>query len=1201
MKLQHLAIIFVIIMLPISMVVAYYIQSQVDTISLQTLYSNKLRTATHDAIKSFQLNTINNKYSTISDSKIRDIQASITSFYNSLGTELGATGYNEETLKEFMPAILYTMHDGYYIYSKYYNNTIDDYQYGLKPYVYYACRYKKGESTDFVVNYTLDNTITIYGIVNNEYITKSAPVINPKLISNIKVRSAEDQQIVYLEYAGVPIEKEILKEQLITVDSNNNVLKSEYEYVTYNNRKIYKDELGYFWNSNNKKEYISDASTLNFLRGNTLVGHLYSNSAIEYYAEAYEFSTWINENLKDITQEDAVDANGNKITDFAVNTAKEKIFLFDEKNDPLLSGSTFNENRISVIRKSIQSNLASAIANFGANYSYEFTMPIFTEEDWDKLVNNISVATFMQGIPIGSKYFNDYCIITNNKNKELVSKDSIYIITNDNNDGNAINTNNECHKASSIDVIDKGKQVIAAYKNVDFERQTVSVDGNEIYFYPHANSQCYECMVNIGQTYNIDDIIQGKVKQYNKNTDSYEEVNKDISRLRKIYLTALAREKYDLYKTNSYFGNIGKIDPIYPEEEKTQNITFQYTPNTWTNGDVSVTAASKVSGYILQTSLDNINWATRANNILTSNGTVYARLIDTAGNVNETNSIYISNIDKTKPVIESVNSTNVLIIQATDNLSGITGYAIKQTEETPNISEFTSCSNSPRLYTTINGIERGKTYYVWVIDAAGNISEAKKSTAQEIIASEGNITFTHSTNSWTKDNVIVTAHTNVTGYTLQTSTDGKNWANVAQRTMVQNGPVYARLVDNANQARGIATTYVEVIDKLPPIIRNVEATTNTITLNATDDASGITDYAVTETLTEPQVYTKCNATKELNISIGSKKQGKTYYIWLKDSVGNVSMPKKVTLGKVSMLTKENTTFTYTPSGWTNGNVEVTVTTTVTGFILQVSADGMNWINGNKLTYSENGIVFARLVDSDEQTTDYITDEVTNIDKASPIVIINFIRHSVSGNTITLNAKVTQKDILSGLNISKCKWALTNSNSKLGVDPRRYTGGTFSSATQNISLTMNKAGTYYMHVLSYDNAGNATEEISGPIQVIANRHIHTENCRHKHIGSEGPESNGCYTKKEIIQEVCNAEIVQYNDRCTVCWGEKYNGAKCAKGHFTINSVHGFHIQRGSKCTYLEEKIIYILGCGKDETTIECGKTEQIEGYTVTYQK
>jgi predicted PurR-regulated permease PerM len=129
MKLQHLAIIFVIIILPITMVVSSYIQTQIDTITLQTSYSAKLQTATYDAIKAFQLNTINNKYSSVSDSKISDIEATISAFYDSLASSMGASGYDEDTLKQFIPAMLYTMYDGYYIYGKYYNYSSSEYQY----------------------------------------------------------------------------------------------------------------------------------------------------------------------------------------------------------------------------------------------------------------------------------------------------------------------------------------------------------------------------------------------------------------------------------------------------------------------------------------------------------------------------------------------------------------------------------------------------------------------------------------------------------------------------------------------------------------------------------------------------------------------------------------------------------------------------------------------------------------------------------------------------------------------------------------------------------------------------------------------------------------------------------------------------------------------------------------------------------------
>ena len=82
MKIQNLAIIFLIIIIPISIVLSAYTQFQISTLSLQTLYDTKLTSATYDAIKAFQLNTANSTMSDLSNSRMRDIEASITTFKN---------------------------------------------------------------------------------------------------------------------------------------------------------------------------------------------------------------------------------------------------------------------------------------------------------------------------------------------------------------------------------------------------------------------------------------------------------------------------------------------------------------------------------------------------------------------------------------------------------------------------------------------------------------------------------------------------------------------------------------------------------------------------------------------------------------------------------------------------------------------------------------------------------------------------------------------------------------------------------------------------------------------------------------------------------------------------------------------------------------------------------------------------------------
>mgnify|MGYP006874774891 FL=1 len=82
-----------------------------------------------------------------------------------------------------------------------------------------------------------------------------------------------------------------------------------------------------------------------------------------------------------------------------------------------------------VIKHSIEKNLSVAISNFN-NYSgvtTDFQMPKLKEEDWDKIMGNISVISFLQGINIGGKVYNGYSVITNTKNEDVVMLDSIYV------------------------------------------------------------------------------------------------------------------------------------------------------------------------------------------------------------------------------------------------------------------------------------------------------------------------------------------------------------------------------------------------------------------------------------------------------------------------------------------------------------------------------------------------------------------------------------------------------------------------------------------------------------------------------------------------------------------------------------------------------------------------------------------------------
>ncbi len=117
MKLQGVTVIFSLIVIPIILVLSYFIQIQVDTIALQTSYDTKLIDATHGAMSAFEINTANESLSSVADSLRTIISASNNIFINTLATNLGMSNASKSLLEPYIPAVLYTLYEGYYIYA----------------------------------------------------------------------------------------------------------------------------------------------------------------------------------------------------------------------------------------------------------------------------------------------------------------------------------------------------------------------------------------------------------------------------------------------------------------------------------------------------------------------------------------------------------------------------------------------------------------------------------------------------------------------------------------------------------------------------------------------------------------------------------------------------------------------------------------------------------------------------------------------------------------------------------------------------------------------------------------------------------------------------------------------------------------------------------------------------------------------------
>ena len=546
MKYQYLAVVFVIIMLPISLVFSAYLGAQLQTLDLQLSYDTKLDNTTYDAIKAFQLNTVNSGTSDFLNSKIRDIEAAANSFFTSLATNFNMSGYNSEILQEYVPALVFTLYDGFYIYSPF-ENTLDadtisrlpanatytngEEVTGLKPYIYYSCRYVRGQ-IDVTITYSLDNYITIQGTDQNGKAINDAGY----LIDDVTYNASSGQ----VTYRGIEITSETPLEEFVG--------DKKYQYIKINGQKYYLDES----NSAGPRWFYLDNGKMTYLNENQNFRDENNDMAYRYYKEAAEFKNRLsNYGILNLRSSDAMSPQGTALTPvtdingdviYYFTGGDYKIFDFSDNGGTSNieeKDSNFNDHRLAVIRYVIETNLSVALANYN-NYgtgNFEFRMPKLGEEEWNRILNNVCLISFLQGLSIGGKIYNGYSVINNNKNEEVVTEESIYIV-----DDVTVpaTTNSTYHRVNHKDLT-----VTANTKgifNIDLERKSLGSDQREttLYYFPRRDLGCYTCFVaqtNINGGYdNVYDYLDSISSSANGRA------------LAKVYYTALGRERYSMYK-----------------------------------------------------------------------------------------------------------------------------------------------------------------------------------------------------------------------------------------------------------------------------------------------------------------------------------------------------------------------------------------------------------------------------------------------------------------------------------------------------------------------------------------------------------------------------------------------------------------------------------------------------------------------------
>ena len=647
MKLSNISIIFIIIVLPVILLLSYYVSLQIDTINMQSAYTTKHVEATKEAIKSFEINTVewNEAYSKKSDSKRRDVMASINTFTTSFANSVGVGGTNKENILTYIPAIAVTLHDGYYIYtpsetkqvikdengvavfldeeivksepspitgydydiadegkllyeydstkggSSYgtYNGiefTLDEnfakstYEHILKPYATYSARYKN-EDIDITVNYTLDNYITVYGTVDGEYVVKSGYLVDTS---------------VNLD------ETEILTERIAWKDndSDEEYTSGVYQYIySENNTKVYFDhtqgDKTFFVNSNGIRTNLEELTNTNYKKllvqkeddyypvyqaladcdldrdgtPDIIAGKWYKTkgvaqseiniaipiksdvSAKNYYVQSITFSNWVKNKLGSIKIEHMQNVEEQAI----YGDLNTQIFNFSDPED---EESAINIHKREVIKQTLISNLNQAITSYSRKtIEGEYVLPILSETDWDHVLRNVSIITFLQNIPIGLKYYNNYAIATSTANKDFVNPDEIYISNEE---------DNYYHLPYCSKLQGDSPQI--GYRNIDYVLKSYEDSDGTKYYYKHSsnvsnNEACYYCLVQR----ELYDPLDSSSAEYDEQD--------------KTYKVALARERYNYFKQEEqedlYLYNYGN---------EYANITGGWYPSimdTWSN------------------------------------------------------------------------------------------------------------------------------------------------------------------------------------------------------------------------------------------------------------------------------------------------------------------------------------------------------------------------------------------------------------------------------------------------------------------------------------------------------------------------------------------------------------------------------------------------------------------------------------------
>ena len=350
---------------------------------------------------------------------------------------------------------------------------------------------------------------------------------------------------------------------------------------------------------------------------------------------------------------------------------------------------------------------------------------------------------------------------------------------------------------------------------------------------------------------------------------------------------------------------------------------------------------------------------------------------------------------------------------------------------------------------------------------------------------------------WSTGSATLTLTTDVEGVTIQYRKNSEsNWTNYtsAVPSLLHGDKVYARGVKGGETV--INEKEFKIQDTIAPTvtIANTSSTTNSIsaTATATDNEAGMGSnpqytFYIKKTTEADSAYTQIGSSANTSVIKGELEQNTSYTIKVEvaDVAGNKGQAtKEITTGKIADAGEGLTNGAIIASSpvWSNGTASITLSTS-SGLTIQYQKGGISgsWTTGTNVTgLHHRDTVFARLTDGKNYGGEA---SITILDTVAPQASTINLSATSTTTAGSVTATVTLKDNESGVNATASKWVYNTNSGNIGINESSY-NNTFSSNGQTIQLKATTAGTYYLHVLTVDNAGNKKETISSTVTVKA---------------------------------------------------------------------------------------------------------------------